>query len=397
MVPDRRLGVDRMGKGLEVSLLDLTGHSYPLAEQIELARKLTDAGIRNWVPDQTFNWWPDGLLEPDIAPIVNQGWPKHTFWDRYVQIAWVAALVPGSTWAVSPDVVRRGPDTMAQMMMTLHEFTGGNVLLCLTAGETKQLAPYGYHEDKPFTRVDELVQVLEKLWTSDVPFDFDGATLHLKNAYMGLRSSDGTLPPITTIGLSPRLRRIAARHGAYVPVAGTAEVVQEQMAEARAEAERVGRDPAELKFWSHGVTDPTATRPTGAKFHGSYTAETEEDKEIIRHSPMAKWSAVGGWIPVSPEISPFGPDYHYASDLVPTEWDRERVFAILDKVPDDEVHYSFDGFDEIVDRMVRTAEAGVDMLRITDRSAEIVPGMRHRLTDLYIRATKAAREKLATR
>jgi alkanesulfonate monooxygenase SsuD/methylene tetrahydromethanopterin reductase-like flavin-dependent oxidoreductase (luciferase family) len=392
---DHRAEVRRMAKDLEVSVLDLTGHSYPLSEQIELARTFTEAGIRNWVPDQTFNWWPDGLLDPDLAPVVEQGWPKHTFWDRYVQIAWVAALVPGSTWAVSPDVVRRGPDTMAQMAMTLHEFTGGNVLLCLTAGEVKQLAPFGYEEEKPFTRVDEMIQVLEQLWTSDVPFDFDGQTVHLKNAYMGLRSSDGTLPPITTIGLSPRLRRIAARHGAYVPVAGTAEVVQEQMAEARAEAERVGRDPAELKFWSHGVTDPAAAAQSTATFHGSFTAETAEDEAIIRSSPLAKWAAVGGWIPVNREKSPFGADYHYASDMVPTEWDRDRVFAVLDKVPDDDVHYTINGFDDIVRRFVRTAEAGVDMVRVTDRSAEIVPGMRHRLTDLYVRATKAAREQLA--
>jgi hypothetical protein len=59
------------------------------------------------------------------------------------------------------------------------------------------------------------------------------------------------------------------------------------------------------------------------------------------------------------------------------------------------VHYTINGFDDIVRRFVRTAEAGVDMVRVTDRSAEIVPGMRHRLTDLYVRATKAAREQLA--
>jgi alkanesulfonate monooxygenase SsuD/methylene tetrahydromethanopterin reductase-like flavin-dependent oxidoreductase (luciferase family) len=280
-------------------------------------------------------------------------------------------------------------------MMTLHEFTGGNVLFCFTAGEIKQLAPYGYHEDKLFTRVDELVQVLERLWTSDVPFDFEGATLHLKNAYMGLRSSDGTLPPITTIGRSPRLRRIAARHGAYVPVMGTVEMVQEQIADARAEAERVGRDPAELRFWSHGVSERAAP-PSGATFHGVFTAETPEDEEVIRRSPLAKWATVGGWMG-NPATSPFGPDYHYARDLIPSEWDRARVYAVLDTVPDDEVHYSFQGFDELVDQMVRTAEAGVDLIRISDRAAEINPAMRHRLTDLHVRVTTAARERLATR
>jgi hypothetical protein len=133
---------------------------------------------------------------------------------------------------------------------------------------------------------------------------------------------------------------------------------------------------------------------SGAKFHGSFTAETPEDEEIIRRSPLAKWATVGGWMG-NPATSPFGPDYHYARDLIPTEWPKERVFAILDTVPDDDVEYTFQGFDDIVDSIVRTADAGVDMIRITDRSAEIVPGMRHRLTDLYVRATKAAREQLA--
>jgi alkanesulfonate monooxygenase SsuD/methylene tetrahydromethanopterin reductase-like flavin-dependent oxidoreductase (luciferase family) len=333
------------------------------------------------------SWWPEGLIEVGATP-------THTFWDRYVQVAWISALVPESTWTIALDTVRRKPDTLAQMMMTLHEFTGGKVLFSLAAGEAKQLAPFGYVEDKPFTRLDETVQVLRRLWTSDEAFDFDGKTLQLRSAYMGLRSTDGTLPPLTTIGLSPRLRKISARYGAYVPVGGTVEMVQEQIQGFRDEAERFGRDPDELKFWGTASDASRRAATNGAKFRASYIAETEEDRETIRTSPLSKWPAVGGWIPVNREISPFGADYHYANDMVPTEWDRARVFAVLDKVPDEDVHYDFRTYDDMVDDIVRSAEAGIDLIRFSDRSGEIVPDFRTRLTDMYVRATREAKEKL---
>jgi hypothetical protein len=91
----------------------------------------------------------------------------------------------------------------------------------------------------------------------------------------------------------------------------------------------------------------------------------------------------------------YGTDYNYAHDLVPTEWDVERVRGVLDRIPDDRVPITFSTEDDIVDRIVSSAEAGIDMIRFSDRSAEIHPAMRWRLTDLYVRAADRARAILA--
>lgn len=371
-----------MSKPIEVSIIDITSHYYPLDEQREMTRRLTDAGIRIWLTDQTLCWWPDGVY---AGQPIEAEWPRHTFLDRYVQCAMLAAEFPDSKWAIALDVVRRGPDIMAQTFMTLHQVTGGRVMFALAAGEAKQLAPFGYEESKPFTRLDESVQLIRRLWREDAPFDFDGKTLRFSNAYMGNRAVDGSEPELTTIGFSPRLRRIAAEHCDYVMVGGTQEEVGAQIAGHREQAERAGRDPAKLNFWGTATRTPEST--------AFYVYETEEDQRIIRSSIMTKWASMGGWLPV--KDSPFGKDYHYARDMVPTEWTSDKVHEVLDKVDDAVVPMGFLNEDDIVDRIVASHEAGIDLIRFSDRTAEINPSIRWRLTDIYCRAAKRAREILA--
>ncbi|MGE0385369.1 MAG: LLM class flavin-dependent oxidoreductase [Gammaproteobacteria bacterium] len=364
----------------EVAVIDLTSHCHPLAEQVEMARRYAAADIRIWLTDQTLNWWPDGLLED--APIARE-W-RHAFWDRYVQIGYLAACVPQARWAVALDVVRRRPDIIAQTCLTLQEFTGGRTFVALAAGEAKQLNPYGYEESKPFTRLEETVLALRRLWSGE-RFDFEGQTLHFRNAQQTLRAADGGTPPISTIGFAPRLRRIAAQHCEYAMVLGTQDEVRAQMATYREEAERAGRDPATLKFWGSATRRP---------FHIMrwFTYEDEAEIGVLRKSPMCKFPALGGWLPTP--NSPFGPDYHYAKDMVSTEWDKRRVMAVLDSVPDDAVPYEFLNEDDMADWIVASVEVGIDMVRFTDRTPEIIPSRRKGHPDFWARIVAKARRRL---
>ena len=142
---------ERVAEPFELAVVDATSYNFPPADQVEMTRRFTDAGVRVWLADQTLSWFPDGLWSPDLAPIASE-WRQNTFWDIYGLGGYLAGAVPGSSFLFSLDAVRRGPDVLSQTMITLHELTGGHAVFALGGGEIKQLAPFGYEEKRPFTR-----------------------------------------------------------------------------------------------------------------------------------------------------------------------------------------------------------------------------------------------------
>jgi len=375
-----------MTEPMDLAVVDTTSYNYPPDEQVELARRLTDAGIKLWLADQTLNWFPDGLWTGELTPIATE-WRKNAFWDVYSQGAFLAGRVPGSRFHFSLDTVRRGPDVLSQLMLTLHEFTGGNATFALGAGEAKQLAPFGYEAPKPVTRLEESLRMIRELWSRDEPFDFDGKTVSLSNAQLGTRSSDGSTPPVFVVGAGPRLMKIGATLADGVMIWSPADQIPEQIAALRAQAREAGRDPDELTFWGGN--------PIGMVM----TYDTEEQRDRMAAAPITKfiaaaWGRMSGaeWMAEGFE-PPLGEDWHYAKDLIATEWPEDRVRDVIDKVPPEMVELGvlFWNEDDLARHFVNAHALGIGMLSWMDWGVFAAPEQRWDATDRVVRAYSKAR------
>ena len=383
---------DPSAVAFELAVVDATSYNFPPADQVEMTRRFTDAGVRVWLADQTLSWFPDGLWSSDLAPIASE-WRQNAFWDVYSLGGYLAGAVPGSKFLFSLDAVRRGPDVLSQTMITLHELTGGRAVFALGGGEAKQLAPFGYEEKRPFTRLEETIRVIRELWSRDEPFDFDGRALHVKNAHLGTRASDGTTPPIFVVGAGPKIMEIGARVADGVMAMGSPEMVAETIAGVRKHAEGVDRDPDEITFWGGN--------PLGMVM----TYDTEEERERLAAAPITKFIAAAfGRLHASLWLeeglhSPLGDDWHYAKDLISTEWPRERVLSVIGQVPDEMVEKGVLWWtaDDVARHFVAMRELGVQMLSWMDWCAFADPAQRWASTDRSIRAARIAEAELAGR
>jgi phthiodiolone/phenolphthiodiolone dimycocerosates ketoreductase len=374
---------------MDLTVVDATSYNSPPADLVEMTRRFTDADVRVWLADQTLSWFPDGLWTPDLAPVARE-WNQNAFWDVYSLGGYLAGAVPGSSFLFSLDCVRRGPDVLSQMMITLHELTGGRAIFALGAGEAKQLAPFGYSVQRPFARLEESIRVIRDLWSRDEPFSFEGRALNMTNAHLGTRSSDGTTPPIFVVGAGPKVMEIGARYADGVMTFGSAEIVEEMITGVRAAAESFDRDPEEIVFWGGN--------PLGMVM----TYETDEQRERLASAPITKFIAAAfGRLHASQWIeegmhSPLGDDWHYAKDLISTEWPRDRVVDVIERVPPEMVEKGVLWWtvDDVARHFADMYRLGVTMPSWMDWCVFADPSQRWDSTDRSVRAKRAAEDLL---
>jgi phthiodiolone/phenolphthiodiolone dimycocerosates ketoreductase len=117
------------------------------------------------------------------------------------------------------DVLRRHPAVLAQFAITLDNFSMGRAILGLGAGEGMNLIPYGISTKSLVSKLEEGTEVIKKLLTQD-HVDFEGRFFHLKNAFVGPKSRQKSVP-LWIAGNSQRTMELTARFGdGWVPTAG---------------------------------------------------------------------------------------------------------------------------------------------------------------------------------
>jgi alkanesulfonate monooxygenase len=82
------------------------------------------------------------------------------------------------------------PTLAARKLATLDQLCDGRLAVHLIAGGSDaDQAKDGDHVDKQgrYRRTEEYAQILNKSWTEDAPFDFDGAFYQIKGAYSSIR------------------------------------------------------------------------------------------------------------------------------------------------------------------------------------------------------------------
>src|SRR5436190_9793468 len=136
-----------------------------------------------WMPDHLVSFWPDAIWSPEFTDLAEVSHSPHRHLDALTAAGAVAALTERAAIATSVvDTVRRHPVMLAQSAVTLSHLSQGRFILGLGAGERANLAPYGFDVARVVRRFDEAVRVIQLLWGSDGPVDFDGEFFHLDRA-----------------------------------------------------------------------------------------------------------------------------------------------------------------------------------------------------------------------
>ena len=161
----------------------------------------------------------------------------------YVQsIGFMLAYRPGFT----------APTWAARQFATLDQFTGGRIAIHVISGgddsEQQRDGDFLDH-DQRYARTDEYVGLLKRVWTSDAPFDHDGAHYRMKQAFSEVKPIQRPHIPIYFGGSSDAAIAVAGKHANVYALWGERHAeVRDTIARVRASAVQHGRNPSDIRF-----------------------------------------------------------------------------------------------------------------------------------------------------
>jgi alkanesulfonate monooxygenase len=139
------------------------------------------------------------------------------------------------------------PTVAARMAITLDHFTGGRISLnIVSGGSDEDLARDGdaTTKDQRYRRTDEYLDIMQRVWTSDVPFDYEGEFYHVRNAFSDVKPLQRPSIPIYFGGASGAAVPVGAKHAdVYMLWGEPLAAVKERIAAVR-EAAPPDRSPA---------------------------------------------------------------------------------------------------------------------------------------------------------
>ena len=123
-------------------------------------------------------WYPDHLLFVAPGAIAPEAWA----------VASAAAMkTENIALGTVSDPHRMHPAVFAQRLATVDQLSKGRVVLCLGVGESMNLDAFGIEWGKPLSKLRESMEVMELLWETDEPVNFDGQFYNLENAFLQIK------------------------------------------------------------------------------------------------------------------------------------------------------------------------------------------------------------------
>ncbi|GAA4788108.1 LLM class flavin-dependent oxidoreductase [Actinomycetospora chlora] len=151
----------------------------------------------------------------------------------------------------------RPPALLAKIATVVDHVSRGRLVLGLGAGSRpsipwarREYEAHGlpYHDfGDSVAALDEACTVIERLWTSDAPFDFHGEHVQVTGAFGNPKPVQRPRPPILIGGRASATLRVVARHADLwnIPGGDLADCVERSALLDRYCAE-IGRDPTEI-------------------------------------------------------------------------------------------------------------------------------------------------------
>ena len=311
-----------------------------------------------WLPDHMVSFWPDSIWTPEFTELATVSPSPHQNLDGMAVAAAAAVLTERTPIVTSVvDTVRRHPVMLAQTAVTLDHLSGGRFILGLGSGELENIEPYGFDFRKPVSRFEEALDVIELLWRSDGPVDFDGNFYHLEHARMDTALYDGRPPPIWIGASGPRMLDIAGRHadgwwpmGAYTP-----EDYAAKLSAVRHSAERAGRDPSAIV--------PAITQIC-------LIGDDDEIDEMLR-APLVKsiiLMLTADDLRGFGYAHPMGPKWRGVQDFNPTALSRDAILRFCDEVDTQAIRDIFPCGTpkQVAQRMKAFCDAGMRVFKLME-------------------------------
>jgi phthiodiolone/phenolphthiodiolone dimycocerosates ketoreductase len=334
--------------------------SYPPVEQvIHSAQALEAAGFDHvWSGDQLQFQHPHRLWTPDHCDGARAN-PKLA---AKFAVQPLMSVLGQHTHRVCIgqgvlDAIRRGPAILAQEFLTTQHFTQGRAIFALAAGEWKNIGPYGYDHRLRDSRLVETARLVRAFLETQEPISYEGRFWKLEDAVVELPPYDGVPPPLWLAGGGPKVLEAVGRWAdgwlVYTPggIGGRPERIAENLATARAHAERAGRDPAAITC----ATLPLLLcHPDRAKL-----------ERWLDH-PFMQWHALTGfpfgksWRDYG-HVHPLGDGYSITLEGNMATMPIDRVLDLCRQVPRAMVRHALHCGtpDDIVPRLVAEVHAGV--------------------------------------
>ena len=170
----------------------------------------------------------------------------HQCWDAWM----TAALIIGRTQKMRMLVAARpsyiNPVLLAKMIATCDQLSGGRISVNLIAGqsEAENIAEgVKWSKEQRYEIMDEEVEILKKLWTSEGTTTHDGKYYQLKNAELTPKPLQKPYPKFYLGGGSGQAAEISAKHSdVHLFWGDTIEQIQSNMRSLRDIARRHGRE-----------------------------------------------------------------------------------------------------------------------------------------------------------
>lgn len=332
----------------------------PIAGVVKGATRAEEKGYDSvWWPDHLMGWHPDSLWRPEITGLVRSMPNPHIFVDPVAAIAVCSTQTSRVRLGTSvTDAIRRHPAMLAQEFLTLDHFSEGRVILGIGAGEGENITPYGMSFERPVSRLEEALEIVQLLWSTTEPIDYDGETWRLRGAVCGMSPYEdpvtGTAapPPIWVGAHGPRMLSLAGRHcDGWLPTyQGGPERWARGLAAIRAAASGVNRS-------LDGFTPALLTH--------LLVVDDERDVERLLDSPLIR-----AWMLTMPSSCfeefgvehPLGEGTYGLLDYIPTHLPEDRVRRAIEAVPLEVAHkYLMVGTpDQILDELEQFVANGLE-------------------------------------
>ncbi len=262
------------GRGASFSLApEVNGMNFPLS--VKAARMADEAGLEAVV---SFARWLGYI----------KGKPNHYTGDVMDPFAWAAAIAQ-ATQRVGVFVTSHAPTIhpllAARQAATIDVISGGRLGFNIVAGWNRHElemfgAPLLEHEAR-YDYLAEWIQVIERLWTSDEPFDHDGEFFKINGGFTLPKPIQKPRPPIMNAGGSPRGVRFACRYAdmcfVFVKSRDPAQIRADVDAYKNTAREEFGR---EVQVWTNAFVVQRETQKEAEDFLDYYARQMEDSESV---------------------------------------------------------------------------------------------------------------------
>lgn len=277
-----------------------------------------------WWPDHLLHWFPQSIWTADLVPQAERQPSPHVWFDPFPVVAAAGAATERIRLAIGvTDMVRRHPASLAQTALTLDHLTGGRFMLGVGTGEALNLTPFGLPNRRPLGRLEEGLQVMRLLFSTDGPVHFAGDHFTLDGAVMGLAASGAAPPPIWMAAHRPRGLAVAGRLAdGWLPLGTTPDDYRDGLARVRAAAEAAGREAGAVR---PGVYLRVVLADDAERARAAIDASLLM-RFIALTRPAERYQAFGAEHPI-------GPGSAGITDFLPTHQSRAEALALARAVP----------------------------------------------------------------